>query len=489
MLTKRQRQVLDFIKSFTDKRGYASSLEEITKHLRLFSISTAHFHVSKLKKLGYLEKEENKPHSMGIYSTEPMLKIPLLGTIAAGQPIEAIENKEAIKVPKSQLSKSGEHFALRVSGNSMINEGISDGDIVVIRKQPTAENGETVVALLNDSEVTLKRIYKEKNGFRLQPANPNLKPIFTKELAVQGKVITVIRKFKKLKGKAVLEKKSPDKEKILNPEKILRKWLNRIQNIDCVEGMKQLPDNSIDLVVTSPPYDEIRDYNGFNYNLHATGKELYRILKDGGIAVMVIQDQTKNFGKTLTSFKTIIDWCENIGFKLFECVIYKKYGAEGAWWNKRFRVDHEYMPIFLKGRKPQYFNKEPLKIPSKWGGKTLTGGATRLTNGKTLKARPIKINPLKCRGTIWEYLMCGDKNPLKSKHPATFPDQLPLDFIQCFCPSNGIVLDPFMGSGTTAVAAVKLNRKFIGFEISKEYCNIIKQRLELETNFKQGKLL
>jgi len=490
MITKRQKQVLDFIKSFKDKKGYAPSLEEIAKHLRLSSVSTAHHHISKLEKEGLIKRERNEPRAIELVEEkkEELVKIPLVGTIAAGEPIEAIEDPETIKVPKSQLSKSGEHYALRVQGDSMIKEGIFDGDIVVIRKQPDAENGETVVALINGNEVTLKKIYKEKSGFRLQPANPNLKPIFTKELMVQGKVITVIRKFEKLKEKAILEKTSSNKEKNQKTENNFKKWLNTIQCMDCVEGMKKLPDNSIDLVVTSPPYDEIRDYKGFNYDLHATGKELYRILKDGGVAVMVIQDQTRNFGKTLTSFKTIIEWCENIGFKLFECVIYRKYGAEGAWWNKRFRVDHEYMPIFLKGEKPRYFNKEPLKIPSKWGGKTLTGGATRLTNGQTLKARPIKINPLKCRGTVWDYLMCGDKNPLKSKHPATFPDQLPADFIQCFCPPGGIVLDPFMGSGTTAVAAVKLDRNFIGFEISKEYCDIAKERLELETNLKQKKL-
>jgi site-specific DNA-methyltransferase (adenine-specific) len=261
---------------------------------------------------------------------------------------------------------------------------------------------------------------------------------------------------------------------------MLERWTNKIINIDCVEGMKKLPNESIDLVVTSPPYDHIRDYHGFNVNLSTVGKEVFRILKNGGIAVMVIQDQTKDFGKTLTSFRTIIDWCDNAGFKLFECLIYKKHGAEGAWWNKRFRVDHEYMPVFLKGKKPQYFNKEPLKIPSKWGGVTLTGGATRLTNGKTLKARPIKINPLKCRGTVWEYLTCGDGSRLKHLHPATFPDKLPYDLIQCFCPKDGIVLDPFMGSGTTAIAALKLGRKFIGFEISKEYCEIANKRIEKE---------
>ncbi|MGC8977376.1 MAG: DNA-methyltransferase [Candidatus Ratteibacteria bacterium] len=258
----------------------------------------------------------------------------------------------------------------------------------------------------------------------------------------------------------------------------INKFLNQIINMDCVEGMKLLPDNSIDLVVTSPPYDNIRKYHGFKLNLHDVGVEIYRVLKNGGVAVVVIQDQTINYGKTLTSFKMIIDWCENIGFKLFECLIYRKHGAEGAWWNKRFRVDHEYMPVFLKGKKPLYFNKEPLKVPSKWGGQTLVGGATRLTSGKTLKARPIKINVYKCRGTVWEYLTCGDGDKLKHLHPATFPDKLPYDFIQCFCPPNGIVLDPFMGSGTTAIAAIKLGRHYIGFDISKEYCELARQRIK-----------
>jgi site-specific DNA-methyltransferase (adenine-specific) len=379
MITKRQKQILNYIKTYIDKKGYAPTLEEIKRHFRLSSISTIHQHLEYLRIGGYITKFKNCPRS-----------------------IEVLDKKN-----------------------------------------------------LNIVETPLIRNIKK--------TIPEIKEENLKTIEYVGIPIT-------------------------QQKEILKKWLNTIQCMDCVEGMKQLPDNCIDLVVTSPPYDEIRTYQGFTYDLHATGKEIYRLLKDGGVAVMVIQDQTKNYGKTLTSFRTIVDWCDNIGFKLFECLIYRKYGAEGAWWNKRFRVDHEYMPVFLKGKKPQYFNKEPLKIPSKWGGKTLTGGATRLTSGQTLKARPIKINPLKCRGTVWEYLMCGDKNPLKSKHPATFPDQLPIDFIQCFCPPRGIVLDPFMGSGTTAVAAVKLGRNFIGFEISKEYCDIAYQRLELEANFKQKKL-
>lgn len=253
--------------------------------------------------------------------------------------------------------------------------------------------------------------------------------------------------------------------------------VNEIYEGDATELLDKLPDNSIDLMVTSPPYDELRTYNGFKLDLKVIGKKLFRVMKYGGIAVMVMQDQTKNFGKTLTTFRTIIDWCDNAGFKLFECVIYRKYGAEGAWWTKRFRVDHEYMPIFLKGDKPQYFNKEPLKIPSKHGGEILTGGATRLTNGKTLNARPIHIRSMKCRGTVWDYLTAGDGTKLKHRHPATFPDKLPYDFIQCFCPPDGIVLDIFMGSGTTALAAIALHRKFLGFEISREYVELAKRRI------------
>jgi len=257
----------------------------------------------------------------------------------------------------------------------------------------------------------------------------------------------------------------------------LKNWTNTIQRMDCVEGMKQLPNNCIDAVVTSPPYDSLRDYHGYGYDLHATGQELFRVVKDGGIVAMVIQDQTKNFAKTLTSFRTIVDWCDNIGWRLFECVIYRKHGTEGAWWNKRFRVDHEYIPLFLKGDRPRYFNKEPLKVPSKHGGKVMSGSGNRRTNGVTTATVQRPINLTKCRGTVWDYLMAGDKNKLKQQHPAVFPDKIPYDVISCFCPPNGLVLDPFMGCGSTAVVARKLNRCYLGFDVSKEYCKLAEIRI------------
>ena len=472
MITKRQKQALDFITDYQKQKGYAPSLDEIRKKLKLSSVSTAHFHISKLRDLGFLSKEENKPRSIEAFGRETMVKIPLLGTIAAGQPIEAIQNKEMIAIPKSKIPSSSEVYALRVVGSSMIDENINDGDVVLVRQQETAENGQKVVALIDNHEATLKKFYKERGYIRLQPANKNMEPLIFRngrDVSIQGIVLDVIRE----------EIRSP----IQFPEyKEIQKYsdlpFNKILCGDAVEVLKKIPSNSIDLVVTSPPYDDIRAYNGFSLNLPAIGKELNRILKDGGIAAMVIQDSTRNFGKTLTSFKTIIDWCDNAGFKLFETVIYRKYGTEGAWWTKRFRVDHEYMPIFLKGDRPAYFNKEPLKVPSKHGGKTMTGSGNRRTDGTTTKTITREINGMKCRGTVWDYLNAGDKNPLKRKHPATFPDKIPTDFIQCFCPPKGIVLDPFIGCGSTAVAAKQLGRNYIGIDISKEYCKLAEERIK-----------
>ena len=261
--------------------------------------------------------------------------------------------------------------------------------------------------------------------------------------------------------------------------------VNKIICEDNITYLKTLPDECIDFVITSPPYDELREYNGYKLDLHGLGIELLRVLKDGGICVMVIQDSTKDFAKSLTSFRTIVDWCDNIGFRLFECNIYNRQGTEGAWWKKRFRVDHEYMPIFLKGKRPQYFDKENIKIPSKHGGKVMTGANIRTKNGKT-GSRKVKINPTKCPGTVMSFgNTCGGESKLKSKHPAVFPNMLAYDMIECFCPPDGIVLDPFNGSGTTTLAAKSLGRSYLGIDVSEEYNQIAKERLETEIIYRK----
>lgn len=193
-MTKRQAEVLNFITSYREQKGYSPSLDEIRKKFKLASVSTAHFHISKLKDLGHLSKEENRPRSIKVFKQETIIKIPLLGTIAAGQPIEAIEiPDETITVSQGEIGRQGKHYALRVQGNSMVEEGIFDGDTVIIRKQETAENGQMVVAIIDENEATLKKIYRENGRFRLQPANLTLFPIYRDEVEIRGIVIKIIR--------------------------------------------------------------------------------------------------------------------------------------------------------------------------------------------------------------------------------------------------------------------------------------------------------
>ena len=193
-ITKRQKQLLDFIQKYAEKKGINPSLQEMAEALDLSSLSSVHYHLARLEEKSLISRNSGTYRSVKVSNTDgPLTEISLVGIIAAGQPIEAIEDPEPITVPKTMLSGSGEHFALRVSGDSMIGDGIFNRDIVVIRKQEYANDGDTIVAIINGNEATLKRLYKEKDGFRLQPANPNIEPIFTKELLVQGKVMSVLR--------------------------------------------------------------------------------------------------------------------------------------------------------------------------------------------------------------------------------------------------------------------------------------------------------
>lgn len=256
---------------------------------------------------------------------------------------------------------------------------------------------------------------------------------------------------------------------------------NHIIQADCLQELAFLEDNSIDLTVFSPPYDGIRDYkNNWTFDFAALGRQLFRVTKEGGVAVVVIGDGTKNFAKSLTTFRLAVTWVDDIGWKLFESVIYQRDGNPGAWWNQRFRVDHEYILMFFKGQRPRVFHKEHLMIPSKHAGK-IYSGTDRLTNGNFKKIAPKAVNPLKCRGTVWRYATSNTEgNRLKLQHPATFPDKLASDLILCFSDPNDLVLDPMCGSGTTCVQAKLNGRRFIGIEISADYCDIARKRLHIE---------
>lgn len=199
MLTKRQKQILDFIKKYSKKNSYSPSLEEIAKHLGVSSVATVHEHLENLKKKGYLDRQEHQPRSAIIYNdrSNGLVEIPLLGVITAGEPIEPIENPEPIQVPKKMLSRNGRHYALKVQGDSMIDEGIFDGDTVIVREQNQINNGETAVAYLPDkNEATLKKIYRLKNKWKLQPANPKMKSFYERNIEIKGRVTNVLRKIK-----------------------------------------------------------------------------------------------------------------------------------------------------------------------------------------------------------------------------------------------------------------------------------------------------
>lgn len=250
---------------------------------------------------------------------------------------------------------------------------------------------------------------------------------------------------------------------------------------DCVATLKGISAGTVDLTVFSPPYDSVRTYNGFDFDLKGLGDELHRVTADGGVVACVIQDGTKDFAKSMTSFRLAVDWVDRVGFRLFETVIYSRHGRPGGWWNQRFRVDHEYIHLFLKGDRPKSFDKSSLEVASKYAG-TEWHGTDRTTDGDLVPVQKERfVKATKCRGTIWSYAgSCTESNRLKLKHPATYPDALAIDLIRCFSAPNDLVLDPTCGSGTTCVAAANLGRRYIGVELSAEYAEIARARLAAE---------
>jgi repressor LexA len=201
-LTKRQREILDFIESFIHTSGYSPSFEEIADFFGYRSLATVHEHLSNLERKGYIRRNYNESRSVEpLESARPQTVaagLPLLGLVAAGAPIEAIEDTEAVSVPEDMLSGKGPHYVLRVRGDSMIDDQIRDGDCVVVDGREAAENGEMVIALVGGESATVKRYYRENDGrIRLQPANEDHAPQYYSEdeVRVRGVVVGVIRKY------------------------------------------------------------------------------------------------------------------------------------------------------------------------------------------------------------------------------------------------------------------------------------------------------
>lgn len=198
-LTKRQREILDYLDEFIQQHGYAPSLEEIGRRFSLSSLATVHKHLTNLQEKGFIRRAWNRSRSVElvpVHVGSRSLELPLMGYVAAGEPIEAITSTETIAVPEHFIGKR-DTYVLRVKGDSMIDEQIRDGDYVIVEDRKTAQNGEMVVALLNGTEVTLKSLYRNGTTIQLQPANPAMQPIIVKEdaLQIQGVVVGVMRKY------------------------------------------------------------------------------------------------------------------------------------------------------------------------------------------------------------------------------------------------------------------------------------------------------
>jgi repressor LexA len=200
-LTKRQKEILDHIESFIEKNGYAPSFEEIADAFGYSSLATVHEHLSNLERKGYIRKAYNESRSIELVAAAAggnSVELPLLGAVAAGLPIEAIEQHETLAVPSDMVRSGSENFVLRVEGESMIDEQIRDGDYIVVSFQKTASDGQMVVALVGGDSATVKKMYREPDGrIRLQPANPSMKPIVedARNVRIQGVVVGVIRKY------------------------------------------------------------------------------------------------------------------------------------------------------------------------------------------------------------------------------------------------------------------------------------------------------
>src|SRR3989344_4768332 len=454
-LTPKQKKIFDFITSFYDKEGYAPSLAEIANKFKKSTTTIFQF-VETLKEKGFLNKEGNTWR--GISPSASKSKIFLLGYIAAGEPIEAISNPEPITVPKVMLSKSGLHYALKVKGNSMVDEGIYDGNTVIIRRQETATNGQKVVALINGNEATLKKIYKEKNGFRLQPANSSMKPIFVKQLMVQGRVISVLSQH------TIPNQTNPQINQTITKKAF---ELDRIITGDVLEVMSHIQDNTVHLAITSPPYNVGKNYDSHNDRmdyqeylnwLEKVWRETKRVLVPGGrFALNIAPTGIKDFVPIHHDF---IAQQRKLGMKFrTEIIWYKQTMLKRTAWgsfkspaNPHIVPSWEYILIFTKEN-------------------------DRL-DGDQKNADITKKEFMDFSDGFWKI----SPETKRNGHPAPFPEDLIYRLIKFYSYKDSTILDMFGGTGTVAAGAHKTGRHFIHIDISEEYNEVANRRLAREKN-------
>ena len=462
MLTKRKKQIFDYIKKYIKEHDISPSIPEMAKHFKL-AVSTIHQHIDELKRDGYLNKLDNQPRTIQISENKKspdLMEIPLLGLIAAGQPIEAIENKESIAVPKSKLPRNGDVYALRVDGDSMIDENINDGDIILIKQQSMVNNGQKVVALIDNYEATLKKFYKEKGQIRLQPANKKIEPIIIKrgqELIIQGIVIDII------KNGGSKNVATPEPKKI---EKYNKLPLNEIICGDAIEVMKKIKDNSIDMTFADPPFNLNKKYG--NYKDKKADQEYIQWCKKWLTEMVRI---TKPTGSILAH--NIPKWLIYFAEHLNKIAFFKHWIAWDSMstpLGKTLLPAHYGILFYTKSQKGFKFNE--LRSPHK-----KCSHCNEMI--KDYGGKKDQINPL---GTllndVWSNIHRIRHKNRRDEHPCQLPEPLLERLILMTTDEGDVVLDPFIGAGTTALAAKRLGRNFIGIDIDPKYKSIIEDKLK-----------
>jgi site-specific DNA-methyltransferase (adenine-specific) len=245
--------------------------------------------------------------------------------------------------------------------------------------------------------------------------------------------------------------------------------MNIIYNEDCLDTMARLDDNSVDLVVTSPPYDSLRTYNGYSFDFESVASSLYRVMKQGGVVVWIVGDSTIKGSESGTSFRQAL-YFKEVGFNLHDTMIWRKTNPMPKVKTKRYFDVFEYMFVLSKGQ-PNIFN--PLMQATKMGGKIYDSTVKKITTGKERTKKKFILNTERYKDNIWECAVAQNK----TIHPAVFPEALVHDHILSWTNESDLVYDPFVGSGTTALAAKKLGRNYLGSEISSEYWHLADGRL------------
>ena len=427
---------------------------------------------------------------------ELLVKIPLLGVIAAGEPIEAIRQNEFIAIAKTKLPNNGDFYALRVSGNSMIDENIKDGDIILVKQQEVAENGQRVVALIDNYEATLKKFYKEHDQIRLQPANSAYEPIIIKkdrEVQIQGIVIDVIQN-----EPSEIEDITTT---LLKRNKILP--LNKIILGDAIAQLKKLPDESCDVIIIDPPYNIGKDF-GNNIDKREL-KEYVSWCKEW------INESIRIMKPSGTMF--IYGFSEILAYLSVEIPIQKRWliwhytnknVASSNFWQR----SHE--SIICAWKDKPVFNRDEIREPYTEGflngaaGKVRKGTVGRYSNsgketiyhaheGGALPRDVIKIPALAGGAGMNErWFLCKTCNKICEprqlkehekheiiKHPTQKPFELSKKLIKSAMPkSDGVVLVPFVGTGSECAAAKELDQSYIGFEINPDYVRLAEKMID-----------